>query len=137
MARLVMVAGVLALTPVVLAGCGGSHDPVKVEASLQLYLGSLVPEDSPIPIGAGAPRVKDNSCKDQHVTIGKALPFLMWDPHVRIDKGLALWACVVGFGTTLATPVLVAVDDSTEVVDVVPGMLPTVRRAQHLPNLRS
>jgi hypothetical protein len=123
MARLVMVAGVLVLTAVLLAGCGGGggYDPVKVEASLQLYLGSLVPEDSPIPIGAGAPRVKDNSCKDQHVTIGKALPFLMWDPHVRIDKALALWACVVRFGTTLATPVLVAVDDSTEVVDVVPG----------------
>jgi hypothetical protein len=45
MARLVMVAGILALTAVLLAGCGGGNDRAKVEASLQDYLVSLVPEE--------------------------------------------------------------------------------------------
>ena len=56
-----MVAGVLVLTAVLLAGCGGGggggDDHEKVEASLQHYLVSLVPQDAPFPIRAGAPRV--------------------------------------------------------------------------------
>jgi hypothetical protein len=110
MARLVMVAGILALTAVPLAGCGGGDDRAKVEASLQDYLVSLVPEDGPFPIGAGPPRVKDNGCKDR---------------HVKDRMGLALWTCVVKFGT-FAQPVVVAVDDSTEVVAAFPGAFPGV-----------
>jgi hypothetical protein len=106
MARLVVVAGILALTAVLLAGCGGGDDHAKVEASLQHYLVSLVPEKGPFPIGAGPARVKDNGCKDR---------------HVKDRMGLALWACVVKFGT-LALPVVVAVDDSTEVVAAFPGV---------------
>jgi hypothetical protein len=107
MARLVVVAGILALTAVLLAGCGGGDDRAKVEASLQHYLVSLVPEEGPFPIGAGPARVKDNGCKDR---------------NVKDRMGLALWACVVEFGT-LALPVVVAVDDSTEVVAAFPGDL--------------
>ena len=101
-----MVAGILALTAVVLAGCGGGGDRAKVEASLQDYLASSVPEEGPFPIGVGRPRLKDNSCKDRHVE----------------SMGFALWACVVTF-ETFAMPAVVAVDDSTEVVAAFPGVL--------------
>jgi hypothetical protein len=110
MAKLVMVAWILGLTAVLLAGCGGGGDRAKVEASLHDYLVSLVPEDGPFPIGAGTARVKENGCKDRHVKDG---------------MGLAVWAYVVKFGT-LAMPVVVAVDDSTEVVAALPGALPGV-----------
>jgi hypothetical protein len=110
MARLVMVAGILAVTVVLLAGCGGGDDRAKVEASLQDYLVSLPPEEGAFPIGVGTPRVKDNSCKDRHVK----------DP-----MGFALWACVVKF-ETFAMPAVVAVDDSTDVVAAFPGTFPGV-----------
>lgn len=109
MARLIMVAGVLVLTAVLLAGCGGGDDRAKVEASLQDYLASSVPEEGPFPIGVGRPRLKDNSCKDRHVE----------------SMGFALWACVVTF-ETFAMPAVVAVDDSTEVVAAFPGRFPGV-----------
>ena len=110
MARLVMVAGILAFTVVLLAGCGGGDDRAKVEASLQDYLVSFPPEEGAFPIGVGTPRVKDNSCKDRHVK----------DP-----MGFALWACVVRF-ETFAMPAVVAVDDSTAVVAAFPGTFPGV-----------
>jgi hypothetical protein len=125
MARRVMVTGILALTAVLLVGCGGGNDRAKVEASLQHYLGDLAPEFAPFPVGAGIPRVKHNGCKDRQVKTEKgqvlssrnrAINPLM----VRIKEGLAFWSCVVRFGT-LAMPVLVAVDDSTEVVFATPG----------------
>jgi hypothetical protein len=120
-ARLVMVAGILALAAVLSAGCGGGGgDHAKVEASLHRYLVSLVPGDAPFPVGAGTPRVRENSCKDRHVKIEKALAWPGVQGRFRQPLGLALWQCVVKFGT-LATPVLVAVDDSTEVVAAAPG----------------
>jgi hypothetical protein len=98
----------LAVTVVLLAGCGGGgDDQAKVEASLQRYLVSLVPADGPFPIGAGPARVKDDACKDRHMEDG---------------KGYALWACVVKFGA-YPMPVVVAVDDDTEVVTALPGNL--------------
>jgi hypothetical protein len=113
MARLVMVAGVLVLTAVLLAGCGGgtSDAQAKVEASLRHYLVRLGPEDGGFPIGAGSPRVRGEGCFKLK---GAAWPF--YGPR---PPG-ALWQCVVEF-ETFAMPVTVAVDDSTEVVAAVPG----------------
>ena len=121
MARFVMVASILMLTAVPLAGCGGDDDQAKVEASLQHYLVSLGPEDGPFPIGAGTPQVKDNGCKDRHVKIEKAHVLSTRNLHVKIGKVVAIWACVVKFGT-LAMPVVVAVDDGTDVVAASPGV---------------
>jgi hypothetical protein len=53
MARFLRVTS-LALTVVVLAGCGGGDDRVKVEASLRQYLADLVPQDSPSPSERGS-----------------------------------------------------------------------------------
>lgn len=123
MARLLMVTGILALTAALLAGCGGGNDHAKVEANLQHYLGNLTPEYAPFPAGAGSPRVKDNGCKDRQVKTKKGQVLSSRILTVRMGEGLALWSCVVRFGTTLAMPVLVAVDDSTEVVFAAPGDL--------------
>jgi hypothetical protein len=123
MARLVMVAGILALTAVLLAGCGGGgNDRAKVEASLQHYLASLDPEGGLFPIGAGPPRVENNGCKDRHVKNEKERVLSAGTPgrQVKIEKGVALWVCVVKFGT-FATSVVVWADDSTEVVAAFPG----------------
>jgi hypothetical protein len=118
--RLVPLAGILALAAVLLVGCGGGgNDRAKVEADLHRYLVSLVPDRSPFPVGVGTPRVKDNSCKDRHVKVEKALAWPGVQGRFRQPQGLALWQCVVKFGT-LATPVLVAVDAGTEVVAAMP-----------------
>jgi hypothetical protein len=60
MARLVTVAGILVLTAVLLAGCGGGggDDRAKVAANLQDYFVSLGPEGGPFPVGAGPPAGK-------------------------------------------------------------------------------
>jgi hypothetical protein len=73
-------------------------------------------------MGAGTPRVKDNSCKDRHIKVEKG--HVMWSRTVSFMVGMrvALWTCVVKFGT-VATPVNVVVDDRTEVVHAVPGEL--------------
>jgi hypothetical protein len=133
MARLVMVTGILGLTAVLLAGCGGGNDRAKVEASLRDYLGNLTPEYSLFPVGAGSPRVKDNSCWDRHLKVEESFPW--WGIQPRSLKGrLALWQCVVKFGT-LATPVLVVVDDRIEVVSAMPGgVLKEVKRTASQPS---
>jgi hypothetical protein len=105
---------------VLLVGCGGGNDRAKVEASLQHYLGNLTPEYAPFPVGVGSPRVQDNGCKDRQVKTEKGQVLSSRNLTVRMGEGLALWSCVVRFGT-LAIPVLVAVDDSTEVVFATPG----------------
>jgi hypothetical protein len=126
--RLVTIAATLALTAALVAGCGGGGDDrAKVEASLRHYLVEPVPDRNRLPIGAfpigaGAPRVKDNSCKDRHLKIEKG--HVMWSRTVTfwLGKDVALWTCVVKFGT-LATPVNVVVNDRSEVVAAVPGGL--------------
>jgi hypothetical protein len=121
--RRVTVAATLALTAVLLAGCGGGGDDQgKVEAGLHRYLVSLVPDRNPFPVGVGTPRVKDNSCKDRHVKAEKW--HMIWSRSVSFKMGVrvALWTCVVKLGT-LAMPVNVVVDDRGEVVMAVPGGL--------------
>jgi hypothetical protein len=122
MVRRVTVAATLALSAALLAGCGGGDDHAKVEANLPHYLVSLVPDRNPFPIGAGSPRVKDNGCKDRHVEIEKGHVMSSRSVYFTVGKAVSLWTCVVKFGT-LAMPVNVVVDDSTEVVAVVPGGL--------------
>jgi hypothetical protein len=119
-ARLIMVTGVLALTAALVAGCSGGDDPAKVEASLQHYLDNSDPEGTALPLGVGAPQVRDNGCKDLHVKAEPGQVLSSRNLAVRMREGVALWSCVVRFGT-LALPVLVAVDDSTEVVWEAPG----------------
>ena len=117
---LAFLAVALALTVAPLAGCGGGDDRAKVEASLQQYVGSLNPEDAPFPNGAGIPRVKEKGCKDRHVKTEEGQVLSSRNVTVMMRGGLALWSCVVRFGT-LAVPVLVAVDDSTNVTWATPG----------------
>jgi hypothetical protein len=121
MVRLVMVAAIVALTAVLFAGCGGGGDRARVEANLQHYLVSLVPRDSAFPIGAGAPRVEDNGCfKIVEGPVGPS-PQAVPPPRWRSFRtGIARWNCVVEFGT-VAMPVAVTVDKSSEVVAAEPG----------------
>jgi hypothetical protein len=120
---LVFLPTALALTAMVLTACGGggADDGAKVEASLQHYLSTLDPEQSlgpqtrpavgVFPIGAGPPRVRENSCKKDLIHTGAA----------RLPEGLSGWSCVITFppGKT-ALPVSVAVKDNGEVSWVAP-----------------
>jgi hypothetical protein len=108
--------GVVALAAVLLAGCGGvGDDRAKVEASLQHFLLGLVPGEARFPIGAGAPRVKDNGCF-------KLEGGSVWPNPLEVSppSRLTRWNCVVKFGT-LAIPVTVAVDAAAEVVAATQG----------------
>jgi hypothetical protein len=120
---LVLLPAALALTAMVLTACGGgADDGAKVEASLQHYLSTLDPEQSVgqtrsavgvFPIGAGPPRVRENSCKKIHT--GKLRPARTGKVRpARLPEGLSGWSCVVRFGKT-ALPVAVAVKGSGEV----------------------
>ena len=110
---LVFLSAALALAATLLTGCGGSDDRAKVEASLRHYLSTLDPQaclnsrfcqQGVFPLGAGVPRVKENSCKRIHT--GAA----------RLPAGLSGWSCVITFspGKT-ALPVAVAAEDNGEV----------------------
>jgi hypothetical protein len=121
---LVLLPAALALTAMVLTACGGggADDGAKVEASLKHYLSTPYPQQSlgqvspavaVFPLGAGPPRVRENSCKRIHpekvrsARTGKVRPALL-------PEGLSGWSCVVTFGRT-ALPVTVAVKGSGEV----------------------
>lgn len=110
---LVLLPAALALTAMLLTGCGGSDDRAEVEAGLRYYLSTLDPEaclnsryceQGVFPLGAGVPQVKENSCKKIHM--GPA----------RIPEGLSAWSCVITYahGKT-ALPVAVAMKGSGEV----------------------
>jgi hypothetical protein len=113
----------LALTAVLLTACGGADDRTKVEAGLRHYISTLVPEDGALPIGGGPPRVKNNGCKDGHVTTERGQVHSFHSATVRLPEGLALWSCVVTFRNSLTLPVVVAVKGS-EVVALWPGASP-------------
>jgi hypothetical protein len=110
---LVFLALASAFTALLLAGCGsggGADNGAKVEASLQAWFGTVAPEDTAFPQGAGVvPRVTAKSCKDQHA-----------QPPTTVGKKLEMWSCVVKFGAVAMT-VSVAVDDSTKVVLALPN----------------
>jgi hypothetical protein len=122
-----LAAAALALTAMLVAGCGGGGDPrPKVEAGLQHYFSTFNPEDSIFPYAAGAPRVIDNGCKE----LDRKFPLppipqvdrVGLSPHAdrRLTlptkfKNAALWQCFVRFNAFTLT-VHVAVNDSNEVV---------------------
>ena len=121
---LVVLPTVLALTAMVFTACGGggADDGAKVEASLQQYLRTPYPPQThpaadlfPVfPIGAGPPRVRENSCKKIHtgkVPLARTGEVL---PAARFPEGLSGWSCVIRFGKT-ALPVAVAAKDNGEV----------------------
>jgi hypothetical protein len=108
----------LALTAMLFAGCGGGGDDrVKVEDSLRDYLGTIDLSQSSFPVGAGVVlRVRHKACTDQHVKVQRgqvlSVPGMR---RARFPEQVALWSCVVTFGS-LALPTTVAVTGSTEVV---------------------
>jgi hypothetical protein len=109
----------LALTAMLLTACGGGAavDGAKVEDSLRDYLGAIDAESSSFPTGAGFPRVRHKACTDQHVEVPKGQ--VLSDPggiwRARFPEEVALWSCVVTFGS-LVQPTTVAVTGSAEVV---------------------
>lgn len=117
---LVFLSAALALAAMLLTGCGGSDDRVKVEASLRDYIGTLGPEHGAFLIGGGPPRVKNHGCKDAHVTTKRGQVHSFYSATAILPEGLALWSCVVTFRNSLTLPVVVAVKGS-KVVAVFPG----------------
>jgi hypothetical protein len=101
----------LALIAVLLAGCGGGGDRAKVEDTIQNALNNLDPaQRTAFPIGAGPPRVKQDSCKStQKPPVRINLPAQIHVHGPRLPKGLVLprppkhlayWSCVVRFAHT-------------------------------------
>jgi hypothetical protein len=120
---LVFLSAAVGLAAMLLTGCGGTDDRAKVEASLQHYLSTPYPqaclnsrfcqEESVFPLGAGAPQVKENSCKKTHNLAGSRWANLPGLP-ARLPAGLSDWSCVIRFGKT-ALPVTVAVKRGGEI----------------------
>jgi hypothetical protein len=117
----------LALAAMLLTACGGggADDGAKVEASLQHYLRTPYPQQSlgqtssallpAFPVGAGPPRVRENSCKKRRTVHTDTVRFPKGQPRPpRLPERLTGWSCVVMFGRT-AMPVAVALKDSGEV----------------------
>jgi hypothetical protein len=78
----------LTLTAMLLSACGGSGGRTKVKANLRDYLSTIDPlacleshfcPEGVFPVGAGIPRVRENSCKN--------LGTFHTDP-ARVPKGL-------------------------------------------------
>jgi hypothetical protein len=106
-----------ALTGVLLAGCGSGDDRPKVEDGLRDYLFAVNPEETSFPLGAGLPQVRQNACKDRHVKVqkGKLLSDVAGQWRARFPEEVALWSCVVTFGS-LELQSTVAVTGGTKVV---------------------
>jgi len=107
---LVFLSAALALAATLLTGCGGSDHRAKVEDTLQNSLNNLDPVvRMALPVGAGPPRVKENSCKRTAPPPGRPPPGRPILP-ARLPKGfvrpprppkhLAYWSCVVSFAHT-------------------------------------
>ena len=117
----VVLAASLALSAIGLTACGGSDPRTKVEAGLQHYLSTIDPKaclnsafcpQGAFPVGAGAPRVRENSCKETQT--GRIRPARTGRIRPALPEGLTSWSCVVTFGKT-AFPAAVAVKRSGEV----------------------
>jgi hypothetical protein len=99
-----------ALMAVLLAGCGGgTDDRAKVEASLRQYVSTVAPKESGFPLGAGAPRVKKNSCKKIPTDVSSALT-----RKGLLPKGV-IWWCNVTF-KRVTLPTLVVLKANGEVL---------------------
>ena len=128
-------AAALALTAMLVVGCGGGGDHPRptVEAGLRHYFTTFRPEDSFFPHGAGPPRVKANGCKDLHRKFPPPPPGrkvrLLPPGSTKFEK-VAFWRCFVRFKNFTLT-VHVAVNDSTEVV----GAWPVYGDSRNAPNL--
>lgn len=110
-----------AVAAVLFVGCaGGGDNRAKVEASLRDYIASSVPEQTPFPVGAGPPRVKDNSCRDRHVKFEQGQALESRTAGVILPEGAAIWSCVVTF-KHLVLPVVVTVKGGSEVAGVMAG----------------
>ena len=120
MPRFLLITGTLVLVAVLLAGCGSGSASAKVEAGLRHYIARLTPEQGPFPVGAGPPRVRNNSCEDRHVEVKKGQGFFSRTAGVYLPQGTALWSCVVDL-KSLALPVVVGVKGGTTVVWAIPG----------------
>jgi hypothetical protein len=105
---LVFLFAALALAAMLLAGCGGGGHRPKIEDTLQNSLNNLDPVvRMALPVGAGPPRVKENSCK--RTAPPPRRPILPGRPILpaRLPRGfvrpppppkhLAYWSCVVSF----------------------------------------
>ena len=123
---LVFLSAALALTAMLLAGCGGGDHRAKVEDTLKNSLNNLDPVvRMALPVGAGPPRVKENSCKR---TAPPRRPILPGRPILpaRLPKGfvrpprppkhLAYWSCVVSFAH-IPFHLRVALKDNGEIFD--------------------
>jgi hypothetical protein len=106
-----------ALAVTVLVGCGSGDDRANVENSLRQFVSTVVPQESGFPLGAGFPRVTENSCKK--------IPPGVHPAHVptRFPKGISGWSCSVTLGKT-ALPVVVEVKDSGGIFSIFPGASP-------------
>jgi len=122
-AGLVVLSVAVALAAMLLTGCGGggADDGARVEASLEHYLSTPYPQQGlgqtsfelpAFPVGAGPPRVRENSCKKTHTS--RIRPARTGPTLPARPEGLTLWSCVVMFGKT-AFPAAVAVKRSGEV----------------------
>jgi len=111
-----------ALTTMLLPGCGGGADPgAKVEDSLRNYLGTVNPDETGFPVGAGLPRVRHNACRDGHIKNpkGELLSDRSGFWKAKFPEDVALWACVITFGD-FAQPATIAVTGNRRVVWAVP-----------------
>jgi len=115
-------AAALALTALLVAGCGGAGDPrPTVETGLRHYFSTFSPEDSVFPTGAGPPRVKDRGCKDLHRKV-VSMPLLRGPDSTDFNNGekkVGLWQCSVRF-TNFTLRVQAVVNDSNEVIWAMP-----------------
>jgi hypothetical protein len=85
----------VAVVAVLFAGCGDGVDGAKVESSLRQYISTLTPAGAPFPVGAGPPHVRDNGCKDRHVTTTSGQVYRFHGAWAYLPEGLKLWSCVV------------------------------------------
>lgn len=111
--RVVPLLLLVAVVAVLFAGCGGGGvDGAKVESSLRQYISTLTPPGAPFPVGAGPPRVKQDSCIDRHITTRSGQIYKFQNAGAYLPEGLKLWSCVVTFRSSLTLPFDVALNGS-------------------------
>jgi hypothetical protein len=128
----VLLPAALALTAMLLAGCGGGHHRAQVEDTTQNSLNHLDPTlRAFFPVGAGPPRVKANSCKKiaqptppPGRLIRPPRPSREFDRPPRPPKHLAWWSCVVRLAHT-PFPLRVALENDGKIfwADLMPSQV--------------